>query len=122
MPIDTPEAIRQRVPPSSAGQWLPLRPGIEIPGRHFDRGLRHVVAANRPQGIEDVARMLEGRAEQTRREKSGDDVPGGFGRFAAVVRIGFGDRLAPALVPVAFERARAETSDRSCGQSWFRKS
>ena len=59
------------------------------------------MTTNGPEGIEDVTRMIEGVSEQTRREKSGDDVPGGFGRFAAVVRIGFGDRLAPALLPVA---------------------
>jgi hypothetical protein len=42
-------------------------------------------------------------ANQSRREKPGDDVPSGFGRFTTVVGVGFGDRFAPPLVSVAFD-------------------
>ena len=51
------------------------------------------------------ARMREALSDDERRDEAGDDVPDGLGGFAAVVRIRFGDRLAPALVPCALELA-----------------
>ena len=59
MPIDTPDAMRARVPPSTRASGCPIDARVEIPGRHLDGRLRHVVAANRAQRVEDLARMLE---------------------------------------------------------------
>ena len=68
MPIDTPEAMRSRVPPSTADERLAALPRVQIPGRHFDRRLRHVVAADRACSAGNTSR---GCVERLCRARSG---------------------------------------------------
>ena len=76
MPIDTPDGdLASRVPPSSRDSGTPCCRAREIPRRHLDRGLRHVVAADARERRKDLARMLERAAEHERREEVLDDVP-----------------------------------------------
>ena len=115
MPIDTPDAMRFCVPPST-DEVVRRRAGIQIPHRHLDAGLGHVVAAHALQRRKDLARVLEALADHERRQETGNDVPHGFGRFAAVVGIGFGDRFGPSLVSIALnpdqdERAVVGTAE-----------
>src|SRR4029450_3846580 len=76
---------------------------MEIPHRHFDARLGHVVAAASLQRGVDLARMIEALADDERRDEAGDDVPDRLGRLAAVIRIGLGDGLAPTFLPVTFD-------------------
>ena len=57
MPIDTPDAIRSRVPPSTFDSGWPRGARVEIPDRHLDAGLGHVVAADALQRRIHLARM-----------------------------------------------------------------
>src|SRR4029434_5639649 len=87
----------------AARRRLAELPGMEIPERHFNRGLRHVVAADRLERRKHVAGMLELDAEDARRDELGDDVPDGVVGFRAVVRILFGDAFAVAADAVAVD-------------------
>ena len=126
MPIDTPEAIRSRVPPRTFDERLALDPRIQIPDRHLDSGLGHVVAADAAQRRVDVARVRRTVWPTTSGAmKPFDDVPHRLGGFAAVVRVGLGDTIRPSL-PVCLlerqlERESARRCDRTNGRSSFRR-
>ena len=105
--------MRSRVPPRSFESGRPVAARIEIPDRHLDAGLGHVVAADAPQRRIHLARMLEALPDHQRRDEAGDDVPHRFGGLAAVVGIGFGDRLAPAFVRSVAPSTRTSTKVRS---------
>src|SRR4030095_16070311 len=78
---------------------------MEIPHRHFDARLGHVVAADSLQRGVDLARMIEALADDERRDEAGNDVPHRLGRLAAVVGIRLGDTLAPAFVRFSLRHA-----------------
>src|SRR5438270_728656 len=97
--IDSPK------PPTRPGLMLMMRQAperlaallrVQIPRGHLDGRLRHAVAADRLQRGKDIARMVEGRAEDTRRDEVVNDVPAGLVRLGAVVRILLRDALAVA--------------------------
>src|SRR6185295_8942595 len=77
-----------------AAEWLGALPREQIPRCHLHRGLRHVVAADRLERREDVARMREGDTEHARRDEVRDNVPHGVVRLGAVVRIQLRDAFA----------------------------
>ena len=100
--------------PAAAAKHLPERHAlllrVQVPRGHLDRRLRHVVAAHARQRRPHARRMGECAPDDQRRQKLGDDVPDGLGGLAAVVRIGVGDRLAPAIDAVA---AQAHEDERA---------
>src|SRR6185312_9379768 len=73
-----------------------------------DGGLGHVVPAHALQRGKDVARVRERLAEDQRREKVLDDVPGADVGLGAVVGIVFRDALAEPLRTVPLERNENE--------------
>ena len=101
---------------------LALDAGIEIPGCHLDRGLRHVVTANRREHIEDFTGMLEATADHPRRDELGDDVPRGFGGLAAVEGVGFGDAFAPAFLAFTGEPDEQEGAIVDAAETRFEES
>ena len=68
--------------------------GKEIPRRHFDRGLRHVVPADAGQRGKDLPRMPELAPEDHGGDELRDDVPRGARRLRAVERVRIGHALA----------------------------
>ena len=91
--------------PAPASKRLPERLAVllrvEVPRRHLDDGLGHVVATDARHRGPEIARVRELAAQHERREKFRDHVPDRFRRFAAVVGVVFRDGLAPALRAVA---------------------
>ncbi len=93
-----------------ARERLPLLPREEVPRRHLDGRLGHVMAANTGQRPEDLAGVREGAPEHQRRDEVRDDVPRGARRFRAVVRVRVGNALAESagavvIYPDEHERA-----------------
>src|SRR5262249_32421927 len=74
---------------------------VEGPRRHFDGGLRHVLAPGRLERGKHVARVRERRADHARRDEVPDDVPAGVVRLGAVVRILIRDAFAEPARAVA---------------------
>ena len=80
--------------PEHLGKRTPLSAREQVPGGHFDRRFRHVVAADRAERREDIAGMREVVAEHERRDEVRDDVPGGPCGLGAVERVGVRHALA----------------------------
>ena len=108
MPIETPDGNAIARATEHTTERLLLESRVQIPRGHLDRRLCHVVAAHRGERVEHLPRMFEFAAQHARREKLGDDVPRGFGRFAAVVGIRFGHAFAPPLLTLAVQRGQQE--------------
>ena len=79
-PVVTPDSLQESI----ARHHFAALPGEQIPRRHFDRRLGHVVAANRLERGEQIPRVIERRAEDARGDEVGDDVPRGRAPLSVV--------------------------------------